>query len=168
LKEEGLKAIRFGPGDKPRTLEEIGDFLMEQGTKASTGLYNGVSLPRDERLAALMFMTGDSFIDPCEGGLSDECIQSLYTNPSTYDLPIATYASLNENGLPVFCTADGLLNPMRPEGLAKAKSLTTKQAIIDKYRSTLVTANNNELSNEDRKNALNDCYGITLGSKIIL
>uniref|UniRef100_A0A6C0APB8 Uncharacterized protein n=1 Tax=viral metagenome TaxID=1070528 RepID=A0A6C0APB8_9ZZZZ len=168
LKEEGLKAIRFGPGDKARTLEEIGDFLMEQGTKASTGLYNGVSLPRDERLAALMFMTGDSFIDPCEGGLSDECIQSLYTNPSTYDLPINMYASLNENGLPVFCTADGLLNPMRPEGLAKAKSLTTKEAVIEKYRSTLATANNNELSNEDRKNALNDCYGITLGSKIIL
>jgi hypothetical protein len=168
LKTEGLNAIRLGPDDKPRTLEEIGDFLMEQGTKASTGLYNGVSLSRDEWQAARMFMTGDSFIDPCEGGITDECIQSLYTNPNTYDLPIDTYASLNENGLPIFCTADGLLSPKRPEGLKIAKNLGTKEAVIQKYRSTLVTANNNDLSNEDRKNALNDCYGITLGSKILL
>jgi len=168
LKPEGLKAIRFGPEDKPRTLEEIGDFLMEQGSKAGKGMYNGMSLSREEWEAARMFMTGDSFIDPCEGGLSDECIQSLYTNPNTYDLPTDTYASLNENGLPVFCTADGLLNPRRPEGLQIAKRLLTKQAVIDKYRSTLAISNNNNLSNDDRKNALNECYGITLGSKIIL
>ena len=166
LKDEGLKAILFN-GTKPRTLEEIGDFLMEQGSKAGKGMYNGVSLSRDEWQAARMFMTGDSFIDPCEEGFSDECIQSLYTSPKTYDLPVSTYASLNENGLPVFCTADGSLNPRRPEGLQIAKNLLTKQAVIDKYKSTLATANDNKLTNDQRAKALNECYGITLGSNII-
>lgn len=166
MKPEGLKQILFN-GNQSRTLEEIGDFLMEQGIKASTGLYNGISLSREEWNAARMFMTGDNFTDPCEGPITDACIQSLYTNPKTYNLPEATYASLNKNNLPVFCTADGLLNPMRPEGLEAVKGLT-KDAVISKYRSTLETANNNKLTNDQRKQALSDCYGTILSANTVI
>jgi hypothetical protein len=112
-------------------------------------------------------MTGRAITGPCDvpnktnGPLSDECILSLYSDPSTYSpLKVSDYASSSTTGTTMYCTKDGLLNPATPAGMARAKAAGGVEAVRTLYKTAHQNANDNSFSNIKRREDIRDCYGI--------
>ena len=158
-------------------LAAIANYLYDMNVRASTGRDTaGNSLSIDDWNKASMFSTGTQVTSPCDtsvrdtGPLSKECLQYLYTNSgvgkgigATYTLG-TTYSSDDLEGQAAFCTAGGALSPGKAGGFAKGRSAGGVTAVKNMYNTAHQRANDNTLSNEERAEAIKDCYGTTLRS----
>jgi hypothetical protein len=168
--QEKARSIMFN-GAVPRSLTDIGQYLYDMNVQAATGRDpTGNSLTLEEWNSASMFATGVAITSPCEvairgtGPISDDCLQYLYLNKGATNNVGATYTNgsqyAGENGQ--YCTSDGRLNPAKPEAAAKARAIGTIAGVQQLYDTAHRTAHNNALPNEQRQEAIRDCYGDTL------
>lgn len=162
---------------KPRTLTDIGTFLSSIAVQAATGMNNGQELSIPDWSAASVFMTGVSITSPCQnqppsGPLTAECLTYLYTNGGannsidkstgpTYTLGIA-YATQDACGNAVYCTPDGTLNPATTGGLKAGQAAGGIAGVQALYNTAHKTANDNTLPNDQRRAAIQQCYGDVL------
>jgi hypothetical protein len=172
-------ALLYDSTGTARSLDDINTFLYQMNVKASTGVdTQGNQLSLADWNAASMFCTGTAVTNPCEGPnktggpLTTECIQYLYTNGGAADPTIgptyslgSSYASQDSNGNPVYCTPNGALSPSTPEGLKRAQAAGGVAGIKALYNNAHTTANNNSLTNADRQQSMEDCYGAQFNAK---
>jgi hypothetical protein len=166
--ESNKRNLLFDTNGNPRSLGQIIDYLGSLAVQAATGLNNGISMSIPDWNNASMFMTGKTISNPCEtkggtGPITTECLRFLYTDPATYG-SAQQKQSLDSKDFQkaLVCRPEGALNPSNPEGLTRAKAEALrngKDGVKALYKSAFETANNTSLSNEERKMALNDCYG---------
>jgi hypothetical protein len=123
--------------------------------------------------------TGKEVSNPCtydnleSGPLSPNCITYLYKNEGSIDKSIgSTYtgsssqASLSLTGdLNQFCTPNGTASPSNPEAMALAQQQGGLKAVKNFYDSIHKKANNNSLPDDERKDAIKQCYGTTLAEQ---
>lgn len=168
--QEKARALLYN-GTTPRSLTQIGEYLYGMNVRAATGRgIDGRSLTVEEWNSASMFATGVAITSPCEvairgtGPVSDDCMQYLYRNQGTGGTVGATYSLGTQyaGADGQYCTPSGRLNPAKPEAAAKARAKSTISAIKQMYDEAHRTANNNALTNEQRTEAIRDCYGDTL------
>ncbi len=171
--QEKARDIMFN-GAVPRSLNEIGQYLYDMNVRAATGRDpTGRSLTVEEWNSASMFATGVAITSPCEvairgtGPISDDCLQYLYRNQGSGGSVGATYSLGSQyagaNGQ--YCTPDGRLNPAKSEAATKARATGTIAGVKQLYDNAHRTANNNALTNEQRQEAIRDCYGDTIRPK---
>jgi len=164
--------LNLTPTGTPRSLTDIGAFLTSLAVQTATGMNNGQELSLPAWSAASVFLTGKVITSPCDnspanGPLSAECLTYLYTNGGATDKTIGptyslgpSYTSQDACGNAVYCTPSGTLNPATPTGLAAATGgIAAVQALYDTAHKT---ANDNTLTNEQRRPFLQQCYGIQL------
>ena len=175
--KEKADAIQKNPDGSPRTLEAIIDILTVVMLQAQTGRSaNGQQLSMEDWNTASMFATGKSISSPCDvddmttGPLSKECLSYLYMNQGTtshigptYDLP--TWTTANLAGQPVrqtYCQPGTNMDPNTEAGLKLGQSLGGVEQVKTYYNRVNRVANDNSLSNSDRQNEINQCYGVSL------
>lgn len=171
---EKARAILYDIAGKPRELAQIGQYLYEMNVRAATGRdLSGRQLTIPEWNTASMFCTGVPIISPCDmairgtGPITDECLTYLYRNEgantsvgATYSLG-SQYASSNGQ----YCLPEGRLNPANSSAATLARAKGTVQGVKELYNNAHKTANNNALTNEQREEAIRDCYGDALRSR---
>jgi len=162
----------------------IGDIAGKIYTKsisAYTGKdANGKPLSITDWNTVASFCTGKTITSPCDtmnpgDPVSTDCLNYLWQNAGVNTKSIGTtftsganVASLNDNNQDRFCTTKGTMAPIDVTGnqnetaVAAARSKGTVAAIKAFYDSIHRTANNNTLRNNERKDAVQQCYGIQL------
>lgn len=134
------------------------------------------------------FCTGKTITSPCDisiqngGPISTDCLSYLWQNAganvkngigSTYtNTPMAS--SLNDNNKDRFCTTKGTMSPIDSAGkqnqtaIDSARALGNVNAIQSFYDKIHRTANNNMLSDDMRKEAVQQCYGVRFMPKPVI
>lgn len=175
--KEKADAIQKNSDGSPRTIESIIDSLSIIMSRALTGRdENGKRLSIDDWNAASTYATGKSITSPCDtdnastGPLSQECLSYLYMNQGvtshigpTYDLP--TWSTANMTGQPVrqtYCQPGTSMDPSTDAGLKLGQSLGGVDQVKAYYNRINRVANDNTLSNSERQNEINQCYGVSL------
>lgn len=172
------KILLFDEKGVARSLDDIADFLYGINVEAATGLdRQGNQLSITDWNTASMFALGIPITSPCDGPNKDkgpltaECLQYLYTNGgsggsigATYSLG-PTFASQDSKGNPVYCTPQGALSPSSDGGLKRGQAAGGVEAVKTLYDTAHRTANDNSLTNQQRAQAMSDCYGDTFDSK---
>ena len=175
--DTAAQQLNLTPTGTPRSLTDIGTLLSTMAVQAATGMSNGQELAISDWNAASMFMTGTPVTSPCQnqplnGPLAAECLTYLYTNGGasnptdkstgpTYSLGSA-YATRDACGNAVYCTTDGTLNPATAAGLKAGQAAGGIPAVQKLYDTAHKTANDNTLTNAQRRPALQQCYGDVL------
>ena len=166
--------LLIDPSGNPRTIDAISDYINTISVQASTGRDDsGKTLKQADWNTASMFCTGESVLTPCgpsdfTGTPSQDCLVYLYNNGGatnstgpTYTLG-SNYTSLSNNNQ-VYCRPEGTLNPATSAGLAAtlatANSVASAKAL---YNSAHIAANNNSLPNDQRIQAMLQCYGTSV------
>ena len=144
------KALLFSPSKKPRTIDEIGQYLYETSVVAATGrAANGATVPQLTWNTASEFMTGVAITNPCQTrpgkALSAECLRYIY----------------KQSG----CNPNGTLNPSKkgplPANVATDIKRGNYKAVDAFYKKIRATANNNTLPAKKRSQEIKWCYGTT-------
>ena len=175
--KEKADALQKNPDGSPRTIEAIIDTLSIIMLQAQTGKNaNGQQLSIDDWNTASMFATGKSIRSPCDvdnaetGPLSKDCLSYLYMNQgasssvgATYDLPTWTTANLaGQDQRQTYCQPGASMDPNTDAGLKLGQSLGGVQQVKAYYNRINRIANDNSLSNSERQNEINQCYGVSL------
>jgi hypothetical protein len=173
-----MSALNVDSSGKGRQLGEIAGLIYEKAVSATTGVSTaGVKLSLPQWNAASMFALGIQVTGPCDtveltGTMTNECIADLWANKGAGGRTGPTYTSpVNKTSLKgvkdQFCTTGGLLSPYGPDGSLQQEAITRAYAtggtinnIKELYDMTHKRANDNSLSDNDRKTAIADCYGI--------
>ena len=173
-KANGLQ--KNGDGS-PKEIDRIIDELSIIMLRAQTGKdANGKQLSIEEWNSASMFATGKSITSPCDaenaesGPLSEPCLSYLYMNQGvtsrigpTYDMSPNDVASMK--GQPfrnTFCKPGTSMDPSTPSGFKLVENKGGISAVKQYYNEIQRTANDDSLSNTEREDAIQKCYGITL------
>jgi len=144
------KGLLFSASNKPRTLEEIGQYLYETSVVAATGrAANGATVPQLTWNTASEFITGVAITNPCQTrpgkALSAECLSYIY----------------KQSG----CNPNGTLNPSKkgplPANVATDIKRGNYKAVDAFYKKIRATANNNTLPAKKRSQEIKWCYGAT-------
>lgn len=175
-------ALMYDRTGKALTIGAIANDLYRKAQIAYTGrdaAGNKLSIPDWNTISK--FCTGKQITSPCDydnqesGPLSTECLNYLWTNAganTTSDGPGPTYtgsqliASLNQQNRNRFCTPNGTLAPVNANGrenssaLAAARAKGGVKAVKDFYNTVSLRANDNTLTDTQRKEAVEQCYGI--------
>lgn len=175
----------YGPGGKALTIGEIAGKIYEKSLTAYTGLKeDGSKLSVKDWDAVSRFCTGRSITSPCDfdnkesGPLSKECLSYLWKNTGAVEnvpgnvgptyLSGTKVASLNNMNNDRFCTTKGSLAPVDENGQPNQKAIDIANqyrgvnAVKAFYNQIHGMANDNTRSDEGRKLAIDQCYGITL------
>ena len=172
-KANGLQ--KNGDGS-PKEIDKIIDELSATMLRAQTGKDStGKQLSIEEWNTASMFATGKSITSPCDlenaesGPLSEACLSYLYMNQGalsrvgpTYDMSPVDVASMT--GQPfrnTYCQPGTSMDPTTPSGLKMVENKGIN-AVKQYYNEIQRTADDDSLSNVDRKDAIQKCYGISL------
>jgi hypothetical protein len=175
--EEKAAALRMR-GGQPQEIGAITKRVGIASIEAATGrsALDGQRLSIAQWDASSRYCTNKRIMSPCdgdnaEGPVSNECLAYLYANGgagkpdgATYTLPTEKYSSLTPTGFPKQCMPTGLAAPSRPEAADAAR---TKGSIVNVkryYDDIHRRANDNSLSDTDRKAAVDQCYGINFAS----
>ncbi len=177
--------LLYSSSGKPLTIGEIAGKIYEKSLTAFTGLKeDGSKLAVKDWDAVSRFCTGRSITSPCDfdnkesGPLSPECLSYLWKNTGAVEnVPGnvgATYlngtkvASLNNMNNDRFCTPKGSLAPMDENGKPNKAAIDIANqyrgvnAVKAFYNQVHGMANDNTRSDEGRKLAIDQCYGISL------
>lgn len=175
--KEKADALQKNEDGSPRTIESIMDTLSAIMLQAQTGKNeNGTQLSIDDWNKASMYATGKSVSSPCDvenaetGPLSQDCLSYLYMNKGsnthvgpTYDLPSWSNANIvGQKQRNTYCQPGTNMDPNTPDGLKLGQSLGGVEQVKSYYNRINRVANDNSLSNSDRQNEINQCYGISL------
>jgi hypothetical protein len=178
--KEKADRIQRGPNGEPLTIETIVDNLSGVMQEALTGM-NANRQPLDIPVwnNVSMYATGVPINTPCDGpgAGTQRCASYLYTNQGaggrigqTYTATAQQQASkkegftepITEPFADTFNYPNAPLDPNTAAGKVIADSLGSISAQKQYYDATNQTANNNNLSNEQRAGAIKLAYGINL------
>lgn len=171
--EEKANALRMR-GGQPQEIGNITQRISGMADMSATGRNpaNGEKLTIQAWDAASRFCTGKRIMSPCDGDpasgpLGNDCLNYLYNNGGagksdgpTYTLPTDKYASLTPAGFPKQCTPAGLAAPTRPDAAAAAREKGSVANVKRYYDDIHRRANDNTLADDERKAAVEQCYGI--------
>lgn len=161
-------------GGQPQEIGMITQRISNMSDISATGRNpaNGAKLTIQEWDAISRQCTGKRIMSPCDadpatGPLGNDCLNHLYNNGgagksdgATYTLPTNSYSSLTPTGFPKQCTPAGLASPLRPDAAAAARAKGSVANVKQYYDNIHRRANDNTLSDADRKIAVDQCYGI--------
>jgi Extracellular link domain/F5/8 type C domain len=177
--KEKANKIQLGPNGEKYDIDTIVDNLSGIMQQALTGVNNGQPMSIPEWNAASMYATGVPINTPCDGpgAGSQRCASYLYTNQGagtrigqTYSATASQQASkkegfVDESFVDTFNYPSAPLDPNTAAGKALAASFNSIDALKQHYDAVNQTANNNNLSNEQRAGAIQQAYGINLAPK---
>jgi len=171
-------------GGKVRTIDEIANYIYEQAIITSTGVdLAGNTLTIPQQSAASVFCTGVPITSPCDFGNKDTgpltlaCIDYLWKNTgssgglgSTYDRFSQASSLFSKGKVPRFCQSSGTLSPVDDRGNVKSQNLTYWQSLggVKAVKAAMAQIHldaNSEMNDEDKKDALLQCYGTNLASR---
>ncbi len=172
--DENASKLRYVNG-QPQTLGQIGNKIYKSSIEAKTGMRNGQKMSIQDWDDVSKYCLGTRIRTPCSGPnqmngpLTDECIQYLYENRGDRTLPgnqygegrtytRREYGSASPSG--PHCTREGTAAPYTPENLAMAKSKGGVIGVQRYFDEIQQRAQDNSLSDNDRKDAVKKCYGI--------
>lgn len=180
--ESKAQALRYDENGRARTAAEISELIYQMSIDAKTGMRNGkkLSVPEWDELSRKCY--GKPIANPCamddqtNGPLSDECIQYLFNNrqgpgkpddiPATYKLGSQFESKYNQGQ---YCTKEGTAAPYKPEVLAKLQKSGMGVAQVQNYFDQIQKrALNNTLTDEEREEAMKQCYGINFAKEPIV
>lgn len=174
--EELAGKLRYVNG-RPQPLGSIAERIYKTSIEAATGISNGTKMPLNQWDEKSRWCTGKAIRTPCmgydmvNGPLGDDCIQYLFENKGqiapgssavegrTYTLG-QKYESLNDGGK--FCTRQGSAAPYNQANLEKARQQGGVDGVKRYFNQLQLKAQDNSLSDEARKQAVKDCYGVDL------
>ncbi len=174
--EELAGKLRYING-RPQPLGAIAERIYNTSLEAATGISNGTKMPLSQWDEKSRWCTGKAIRTPCmgydmvNGPLGDDCIQYLFENKGqieagstavegkTYTLG-KKYESLNDAGR--FCTRQGSAAPYNQANLEKARQKGGVDGVKRYFNDLQLRAQDNSLSDMDRKQAIKDCYGVDL------
>jgi len=172
-------AIQIDSNGNPLDIDTIVNNIYPKMTQASTGLNtDGSPMTIPQWNTVSMWGLGIPINTPCDGStnqtgpVSQECLEYLYLNQgaqshigATYTLPL-TDSSLKGsiNGSNTYCQPGMPIDPSTPSGKQYIQAISQNgiQAVKSVYDQIHRSANDNTLSNEARKQAVNQCYGINM------
>lgn len=159
-------------GGRPQTLSAITQRVYNASIEAATGRnINGTKLTTAEWDNVSQFCTGKKISTPCDGydkvngPLGDECITYLFENGGKGKAEGATYGLGEQHEslrgrMPQQCMASGTASPYTPAGMTAAKKQGGVDAVKRYFDTMHRSANNNTLRDAERREAVNQCYGI--------
>lgn len=176
--------LLMAPSGQPRTISEIADFIYEQAVITATGVDmagNTLTLPQQSK--ASVFCTGIPITSPCDFGNKDTgpltvaCIDYLWKNTGssgalgpTYDRFSQATSLFSKGKVPRFCQSTGTLAPVDDNGKTNSNNLKYWQDFggVKAVKAAMAQVHldaNSEMSDEDKKDALMQCYGTTLAQR---
>lgn len=159
----------------------IANSIYQKAQVAYTGrdtAGNKLSIPDWDKVSRSC--TGKQIVSPCDydnqetGPLSKECLSYLWTNSganTTNMGPGPTYTgsqlirSLNQQNQDRFCTPNGTMAPIGANGNETAAAAIARakggvKAVKEFYNQISLKANDNTLNDTQRKEAVQQCYGV--------
>lgn len=161
----------------PKDIDTIVNELSVIMLRAQTGKdANGKQLSIEDWNSASMYATGKAITSPCDsensdsGPLSEACLSYLYMNQGvtsrigpTYDMsPNDAASSKGQAFRNTFCQPGTSMDPTTPAGFKLVQNKGGINAVKQYYNQIHRTANDDSLSNTEREDAIQKCYGITL------
>jgi hypothetical protein len=170
---------------KALTASEIAGIVYNASTTAYTGINaDGSKLSIKDWNKVSMFCTGRSITSPCDfddkanGPLSKDCMAYLYNNKGAIDNVPGnvgpTYSgqegstSLNDKNMR-YCTPNGIASPVDKNGSERKATIDLinsqykgVNAVKDYFNKIHLAANDNTKKDAERKEAINQCYGVDL------
>jgi hypothetical protein len=163
-------------------LTDLADYIYDKAVTAATGVNtSGVKQTLPEWSKASVFCTGKAITSPCDvvsGVISEDCIAYLWDNMgenkaqgSTYTLASIATGLFSTGSTRRFCNRNGSLSPKDINGVNNTnnmkhwKALKTVAAVRAAMAKLHLDANDTNTSENDKKLAITQCYGITLGAK---
>jgi hypothetical protein len=172
-------AIQLDGAGNPLSIDDIVDNLAIKIQQAYSGTdQNGNSLSINDWNTVSMFATGVPINTPCDGPnkntgpLSKDCLNYLYLNKGvtshigpTYTLTPSQVASMKGQNTPnTYCQPGTEIDPNTSSGLEFSRKLGGINAVKQTYDQINRLANDNTKSNQDRAQAVKQCYGVSLNS----
>jgi hypothetical protein len=177
--EVKAQALRYDENGRARTAAQISEIIYQMSIDAKTGMRGGkkLSIPEWDELSRKCY--GQPIANPCamddqtNGPLSEECIQYLFNNrqgPGKPDGILPTYklggAAESRYNQGQYCTKEGTASPYQPDVLSQLQQsgmgVARVQAHFDEIQKKAL---NNTLSDEERENAMKQCYGINFAKE---
>lgn len=165
------------------TIAQIADRIYTSFIAATTGkTKQGQALSTEAWNNESQFCLGKTITSPCDivdprGQISTDCLSYLWQNTGgtdkksslgpTYGNGVST-TSLNTKGQAMYCTPNGSMAPVNksgvvnPAAVAAARGKGSIANIKTFYDGIHKRANDNTLDDEERKEAIQQCYGIDL------
>jgi hypothetical protein len=178
--QEAANALQKDANGKPLDIDTIVDSLSGKITSGITGKdLNGNQLSVEDWNELSMFARGIPISSPCDGindgTLSKECLSYLYFNKGansnigpTYTLSPKEVASMKgTNNSNTYCQPGTSIDPNTAEGLKFGQSISGIDSVKKKYDEINRLANDNTKPNSAKAEAMLQCYGVTIESKII-
>jgi len=180
-----VAALNTSPDGKARQIGDIADFIYENSLKAATGISSkGEKQTLLQWNDASVFCSGKEILNACDaaqitGTMTSECMGDLWANKGLGNRIGATYTGNQRNSSLTgqkdrYCGVNGLLSPFGPDGKPQQDAIQraftsggTIQNIKDLYDQTHRRANDNSLKDADRKEAIKDCYGVSLNTRAV-
>jgi hypothetical protein len=165
------------------TIAQIADRIYTSFIAATTGKNKqGQSLSTEAWNNESQFCLGKTITSPCDivdprGQVSTDCLSYLWQNTGATDKKSSlgpTYgnsdntASFNNKSQARYCTPNGTMAPVNksgvvnPAAVAAARSKGSIANVKTFYDGIHKRANDNTLDDEERKEAIQQCYGIDL------
>lgn len=172
-------AMLFDPSGNANDLDTITDNLHSMNVQASTGIDpQGNTLSVPDWNTASMYCTGTPIISPCGSGNQNEvatqdCMIYLYQNQGATNNIGPTY-SLGQNYTNLlntttnYCRPEGTLNPSTDAGYALGKQAGSVAAVKQLYDTAHKTSNDNTLTNDQKSQAIQQCYGTNIATSPIV
>lgn len=180
--EEKARALRYDSNGRARTAVEISEMIYQMSIDAKTGMRGGQKLSLNDWDKMSRDCYGVPIANPCAGDdqtngpLSEECIQYLFNNrrgPGRPDTIGPTYSlngpaeSLNPQGY--YCTKDGTASPYNANVLQELQRTGMGVPQVQSYFDQIQQrALNNTLQDDERKEAVKQCYGINFAAEPVI
>ncbi len=180
--ETKRQALLYDENGRARTAAEISEYVYQMSIDAKTGMRNGkkLSVPEWDELSRKCY--GKPIANPCamddqvNGPLSEECVQYLFNNRvgpgkpddilPTYKMGTSVESRYNQGQ---YCTKEGTASPYRPEVMSQLQKSGMGVAQVQNYFDQIQKrALNNTLSDEEREEAMKQCYGINFAKEPIV
>ena len=182
--QEKMQQMMYFGGTTPLDIAVIAERMNEISNSAYTGKNtDGTKLSIPEWNDFSMFCTGKPITNPCDGDdkdlgpLSVECLEYIYQNKGatdkratslgpTYTNTPRTTSLLGQDDR--FCTNKGSFSPVLPNGKPNESLIETAKGwggvknVKKAFNDAHLRANDNTLSDEQRKQAIIQCYGVDL------
>lgn len=179
--EAKARQLMVDTNGNPLSVGAIANTIYQKAQIAYTGrdaAGNKLSIPDWDTVSR--FCTGKRIVSPCDydnqesGPLSKECLNYLWTNSGANVTNMGTgptytggqlIASLNQQNKNRFCTSNGTMAPIDQNGKETAAAAVARakggvKAVKQFYNTISLKANDNTLSDSERQEAVQQCYGI--------
>lgn len=172
-------ALQKDANGQPLDIDTIVDNISARVISGITGKdANGNTLSIEDWNSLSMSTRGIPVTSPCDGindgTLSQQCLSYLYLNKGvnsnigpTYTLSPQEVASMKGQNSPnTYCQPGTSIDPSTPEGLKFGQNLGGIDSVKKTYDQINRLANDNTKPNSAKAEAMLQCYGVTVDSKV--